>query len=600
MVTMMMHPHHHQTTAPPPSHNHGNPPPPPTSSISLRSPASAPPNNTTNDSTPTSASTPHSQQPHSFNHLISLGRGDHYLPLGPSPAQNQPQDSSGSILTRVRLSDILPYDGPPVAPYFRAVEALSGSLMRHNAAVIEVGCDDAALLRCGLEAARLFFRTRTTHVPSGGAGAGSWGKGGRGVYMYRPGRSLEDMDPPPPCMADVFRCMGKAARAALCAIARHLRLRSDVFNHLLDDSPLPANEASSSVLVATFSSTHSLNGKGSTGGGKLSGNGEVEKGLLTLISSDAAGLQVCDPNGRWYLADSGLVPGDLLLLTGKALSHATAGLRPAASHRSALDIPPVTSSGGRTSLVFRLMPQGNAILDCSPIAAAGHVIPQSYVPISVTQFMDDLSVEEDVLCNQSDIAYVAQDNLNREPSLRSVLSDPLSGAFLEDAMFVSCGHSFGGLMLRRVISTSRCALCNAEIETRSLIPNHALRAAAAAVKHEDDRRLFHNAALRKRRKEIGEHRENGDIPSENGQNRGVQYPFSVNEKVMIKGNRRTPDKFVGKEAVITSQCLNGWYLLKIIETGENVRLQYRSLRKIQTAQDADDGGLSLPVQNSSS
>jgi hypothetical protein len=32
----------------------------------------------------------------------------------------------------------------------------------------------------------------------------------------------------------------------------------------------------------------------------------------------------------------------------------------------------------------------------------------------------------------------------------------------------------------------------------------ALRAAAAAVKHEDDRRLFRNAALRKRRKEMGE------------------------------------------------------------------------------------------------
>ena len=40
------------------------------------------------------------------------------------------------------------------------------------------------------------------------------------------------------------------------------------------------------------------------------------------------------------------------------------------------------------------MPQGNAILDCSPIAAAGHVIPQSYVRISVSQFMDDLAVEE--------------------------------------------------------------------------------------------------------------------------------------------------------------------------------------------------------------
>ena len=30
-----------------------------------------------------------------------------------------------------------------------------------------------------------------------------------------------------------------------------------------------------------------------------------------------------------------------------------------------------------------------------------------------------------------------------------------SGSFLEDAMVVSCGHSFGGLMLRRVIETVR-------------------------------------------------------------------------------------------------------------------------------------------------
>lgn len=60
----------------------------------------------------------------------------------------------------------------------------------------------------------------------------------------------------------------------------------------------------------------------------------------------------------------------------------------------------------RTSLVFRLMPQGSAVLDCSPIAAAGHVIPQSYVPISVSQFMDDLSAEEDIPCSRSDNNYV--------------------------------------------------------------------------------------------------------------------------------------------------------------------------------------------------
>ncbi|TKY67706.1 U-box domain-containing protein 62 [Spatholobus suberectus] len=500
-------------------------------------------------------------------------------------------------LVRVRLSDIAPYDGAPAGPYLRAMEALCGSLLRHNAALIELGSEDTALMRCGLEGARLFFRSRA-HL--------GVGKGSRGVYMYRAGRAFEDWDSSPPCMADIFRCIGKACRSALCAIARHLRLRSDVFNHLLDDAPLPANEVSSSVLVVTYAHASLQNGRGAIGGGKPTMNGEVEKGLLTLISSDTPGLQVCDPSGRWYLADSGSGPGDLLLITGKALSHATAGLRPAASYRASPDYFLSPNGGGRTSLAYRLMPQGNAILDCSPIAAAGHVIRQSYVPISVSQFMDDLAAEEliDSRCDNADVA--SQNNVNKELSLRSVLSDPLSGTFLEDAMLVSCGHSFGGLMLRRVIETSRCTLCNAEIETGSLIPNLALRAAAAAVKHEDDRRLFRNAALRKRRKEMGDqmdsmrrvNRENGDFHAADGLQRGVQYPFSVNEKVIIKGNRRTPEKFVGKEAVITSQCLNGWYLLKIIGTGENVRLQYRSLRKLLNS--PADQCPSQPLQNSSS
>ncbi|GMP92490.1 hypothetical protein CsSME_00042701 [Camellia sinensis var. sinensis] len=116
------------------------------------------------------------------------------------------------------------------------------------------------------------------------------------------------------------------------------------------------------------------------------------------------------------------------------------------------------------------------------------------------------------------------------------------GAFLEDATVVSCGHSFGGQLLRKVLETSRCNLCSAEIDSSSLIPNYALRAAAAAVKHEDDRRLFHNAALRKRRKEMGDqmhmvkrqNRENGDTAGDDVLQKGVQYPFAVNEKVVIK------------------------------------------------------------------
>lgn len=71
-----------------------------------------------------------------------------------------------------------PYDGAPGGSYPRAVDALSGSLMRHNAAVIELGSEDAAILRCGLEAARLYFRTKSQTV----------GKGSRGLYIYRAGR----------------------------------------------------------------------------------------------------------------------------------------------------------------------------------------------------------------------------------------------------------------------------------------------------------------------------------------------------------------------------------------------------------------------------
>lgn len=47
------------------------------------------------------------------------------------------------------------------------------------------------------------------------------------VFLSLSFRALEDWDSSPPCMADIFRCMGKASRVALSAIARHLRLRSE-------------------------------------------------------------------------------------------------------------------------------------------------------------------------------------------------------------------------------------------------------------------------------------------------------------------------------------------------------------------------------------
>jgi hypothetical protein len=32
---------------------------------------------------------------------------------------------------------------------------------------------------------------------------------------------------------------------------------------------------------------------------------------------------------------------------------------------------------------------------------------------------------------------------------------------------------------------------------------------------------------------------------------------------IVQGNKRTPERFVGKEAIITTQCLNGWYKLPL-------------------------------------
>ena len=59
----------------------------------------------------------------------------------------------------------------------KAVEALSGSLMRYNAVVIEIGVEDSAVMRCALESVRMFFKARA-----------QCGKLGRGFYTYRAGR----------------------------------------------------------------------------------------------------------------------------------------------------------------------------------------------------------------------------------------------------------------------------------------------------------------------------------------------------------------------------------------------------------------------------
>jgi hypothetical protein len=138
---------------------------------SLRSPPPPP------AATATPTQSPHALAPHRDQQL------DHALvPIGDAHRSGEPAALMACPLARVRLSDIAPYEGAPGGTYGRAVEALAGSLMRHNAALIELGSGDAALMRCGLEAARLYFRSRAQQSVVG--------KGSRGVYTYRAGRYL--------------------------------------------------------------------------------------------------------------------------------------------------------------------------------------------------------------------------------------------------------------------------------------------------------------------------------------------------------------------------------------------------------------------------
>lgn len=164
-------------------------------------------------------------------------------------------------------------------------------------------------------------------------------------------------------------------------------------------------------------------------------------------------------------------------------------------------------------------------------------------------------------------------------SLRTILSDPLTGSLMDDAMILPCGHSFGGVGIQYVIKRKACYTCSESVSEDSVAPNLSLRAAVQAFLREEDL-LFYRPS--KRRRDRFEEKGNYGDPSvmDSQRGRGVQFPFVVTDRVIIKGNKRTPQRFVGREAVVTTQCLNGWYVVKTLDNAESVKLQYRSLAKV--------------------
>ncbi|KAM3281939.1 U-box domain-containing protein 62 isoform X1 [Capsicum chacoense] len=165
-------------------------------------------------------------------------------------------------------------------------------------------------------------------------------------------------------------------------------------------------------------------------------------------------------------------------------------------------------------------------------------------------------------------------------SLRTILSDPITGDLMDDAMILPCGHSFGSGGVQHVIRMKACYICSQAVSEDSVSPNLSLRTAIQAFRREEESHL--NRSLKRRRERYDQDKGTfGDsVFSDHLRGRGVQFPFAVTDRVIIKGNKRTPQRFVGREAVVTTQCLNGWYVVKTVDNAESVKLQYRSLAKV--------------------
>ncbi|KAI7731967.1 hypothetical protein M8C21_008979, partial [Ambrosia artemisiifolia] len=286
--------------------------------------------------------------------------------------------------------------------------------------------------------------------------------------------------------------------------------------------------------------------------------------------------------------------------TALALSHQTLFQNHPNPHHVAASAAAVTvvgtSSSGREVLkVGSLMPSGSDLNDVKPSSSENHQQESSHYPNAValvdrdgelyySQYLHGTEgfgsgLKDTVVDNgcgfsgRKDVSYAGESG----DSLRAILSDPLTGALMDDAMILPCGHSFGSGGMQHVMKMKACYNCSRLVTEDSVAPNLALRSAVLAFRREEESQVHH--ASKRRRERLDQDRVNyNDLTDTRG--KGLQFPFSVADRVIIKGNKRTPERFVGCEAVVTTQCLNGWYVVKTLDTAESIKVQYRSLAKV--------------------
>ncbi|CAN6814953.1 unnamed protein product [Brassica oleracea] len=168
-------------------------------------------------------------------------------------------------------------------------------------------------------------------------------------------------------------------------------------------------------------------------------------------------------------------------------------------------------------------------------------------------------------------------------SLKSILSDPVTGALMSDATILPCGHSFGAGGLKEVKRMKACFTCSQPTSEGSEKPNLSLRIVVHAFRQEEESDHVHS--LKRRKERSDQHKRTFCVPNitdtpKSSSSRGIQCPFSIGDRIIIEGNKRTPPRFVGRKAVIMTHCLNGWYVVKTVDNAESIKLQHCSLAKI--------------------
>ncbi|KAF5459617.1 hypothetical protein F2P56_019553 [Juglans regia] len=342
-------------------------------------------------------------------------------------------------LGRVKLTDLVPSEGLPSDSYKLSVSTLSQSLAQYSAAIIQFPASDGALLRSGLDSARLYFHQRASYPAADMIHTNDsreWCKTSgyyadpqmwQESYDYRPGLTPNEpnnaMEFPPAGLPDIFALLGKAARVILDAISFYLNLRSSPFIEILDNVPLRHREISSSVLSVCCHARPSFQGAqhdlATPEGGQLvmypDHEHQADKSMISLVKSDRAGLHIRDFQGRWILVDGDLGPQEAIVYPGLALYQATAGYINPALHRAEVNSMQ-GSMHGRCSISFKLMPKSMTSLSCSEMRAAGHgVEAQFQLPVPVDDFMQR-SYPTDQLFHRQNIHCFnfppAQDEIN--------------------------------------------------------------------------------------------------------------------------------------------------------------------------------------------